>query len=80
MSSGRLIPPSTSGAGQGKAPSINHSMPQTLQGWALWLLSVLITAALISHDTILRYLYSWHSATIELEPGMAPRYPQGTFF
>ncbi|KAI9036816.1 putative plasma membrane zinc ion transporter [Aspergillus affinis] len=58
----------TGGAGQGKPPSTIHSMPQTLQGWAVWLLSVLFTAALISHDTILRYVYSLRSPPTELEP------------
>ncbi|KAK1149637.1 hypothetical protein N8T08_005189 [Aspergillus melleus] len=64
----RPVYPSTGGAGQGKPPNTIHSMPQTLKGWALWLLSVLFTAALISHDTILRYVYSFRSPSIELEP------------
>ncbi|PLB46568.1 Zip-domain-containing protein [Aspergillus steynii IBT 23096] len=77
--SGRLNSP-TGAAGQGNPPNINHSMPQTLQGWALWLLSVLFTAALISHDTILRYVYSLRSPSIDLEPvdlvQNAPRLPK----
>ncbi|KAA8642481.1 putative plasma membrane zinc ion transporter [Aspergillus tanneri] len=75
--SGRLIHPATSAdAGQGiLSRNVNQSLPQSPQGWALWLLSVLLTAALISHDSILRSLHPTRHS-IDAPPALPREQPR----
>ncbi|KAE8383812.1 Zip-domain-containing protein [Aspergillus bertholletiae] len=72
--SGLPIDPATSvNAGQqsGHGQNTCQSFPQTFKGWASWLLSVLFTAALISHANLGRYLHSPEAPPI-LSPAVEP--------
>ncbi|KAF9890469.1 hypothetical protein FE257_005874 [Aspergillus nanangensis] len=74
--SGHLPSPRTaSSAGQWgiSVQSNPQSLLQKLRSWTLWLLSVLLTAAVISHKTIAQYLQGSPLTEYPLEPTTIPK-------